>query len=94
MQYAMGTPILISHSLKRVRPDGCGSQLRIWARSAHDHPSRTYFVVGHRTYSDGVVRPGAYEARRRFPVYLVSCDLRKAPIPVLEEDLRPLWLSS
>lgn len=97
----MGTPVIITHRLRReaVRvPDSSGvlRTSRVWTRiPVEDSP--TYFIVGKRLYSDGTVRYGdentVFIPSRRYEVYLVCADLRRAPVPVMPEDLRPLWVS-
>ena len=94
MNFAMGTPVLFTHKLERRKDCAHTSPLRIWARVPNPKATVTHFIVGRRIYSDGSVQAGGYVSRRRFPVYLVCQELNRAPVPVLEEDLRPLWLSS
>lgn len=97
----MGTPVLITHRLRResVRvPDSSGvlRRSRVWTRIPVE-ASPTFFVVGERSYADGTITIGddaiSFRPTRRYKVYLVCSDLRRAPVAVLPEDLRPLWVS-
>lgn len=97
----MGTPVIITHRLRRetVRvPDSAGvlRRSRVWTRiPVEDSP--TYFVVGERSYADGTVSVGddaiSFHPTKRYKVYLVASNLLRAPVAVMPEDLRPLWVS-
>lgn len=97
----MGTPVVITHRLRReaVRvPDSSGvlRRSRVWTRIPVDN-SPVYFVVGERYYSDGYITVGdesvPFRSTSRYKVYLVACSLQKAPVAVMPQDLRPLWVS-
>lgn len=97
----MGTPGTITHRLRReaVRvPDSAGilRRSRVWTRIPVE-ASPTYFVVGERYYSDGFITVGddavQFRPTSRYKVYLVAASLQRAPVAVMPQDLRPLWVS-
>lgn len=89
--FALGTPVLFSHILRR---DTSAYPLRVW-RSVALVAEQQGIIVGKRTLMDLNV-PWEYEAgyvpqlesAQRFPAYLIAYDLYRRPVKVLPEHVR------